>query len=258
MKILISNDDGVKAPGINCLYKSLIEHFENFEIKICAPSMERSSTGHGFSLHNPLRLEEFDDNIFGCTGYPADACYLGLHALYPENELPDLVLSGINRGGNLAQDIYYSGTLAAAREAVLRGVPALGISLCTEFNLGYVEHHFETAAKVVIKLIEKNVHEKIPIDHVINLNIPNIPFSELKGMKITELGRRNYGGEVEKRYDPRGGEYWWNKATFHGVDAKPGSDCAAVLDQFSSLSLLNVFPPTSDKKASLQEFVDAF
>ncbi len=258
MKILLTNDDGVNAEGLKSLYKYLNLNFPDFEIKVCAPLTERSSTGHHFSLHNPLWLESIDDNIYGCSGFPADCTYLGLHALYKETDLPDLVISGINRGGNLAQDIYYSGTLAAAREASLGGVPAIGVSLCTEFDFGHVKYLFETAAKVIGKLIEKRIHKKIPKDHLINLNIPNLSFEELKGLKLTELGRRNYAGEVEKRYDPRGGEYWWHKASYEGVEPREGTDCGAIVDGFASLSLLNVFPQTSDKKASLQEIAKAF
>lgn len=257
MKIMLTNDDGFSAPGIEALYAGLKSIHPSFEIKICAPVTERSSTGHHFSLHDMLRLEKIEEDIYACSGYPADCSALGINAIYGKDK-PDLVISGINRGGNLAQDIYYSGTLAAAREAVLNGVPALGISLCTEFDFGHMDHLYETGVMIVTKLIDEKIHNKIPKDHVLNINVPNLPFSDLKGMRITELGRRKYGGEVEKRYDPRGGEYWWNTSPYNGVETPEGSDCAAIVDRFASLSVLNVFPKSSDKKASLQEIAEAF
>lgn len=255
MRILVSNDDGVNAPGINSLFNHLQESFPDYEIKMCAPSMERSSTGHGLSLHDPLRLVEFGVNRYGCSGLPADAAFLGLTTLY-DNCRPDIVISGINRGGNLAQDIYYSGTLAAAREACLRGIPAIAISLCTEFDTGTKEHHYETASCLIVKLLESSIQNEILPEHVLNINVPNVLNSKLKGVRLTELGRRKYGADVEKRFDPRGGEYWWNKATYRGVEGSPGSDCTAILEGYASISNLNVFPATTDKSENLKTLLE--
>ncbi len=251
MQILLSNDDGFHAPGILALKEEFIK--EN-KILICAPSSERSGTSHGFSLHDPLRLEEIETDHYSCSGYPADCTFLALSTLY--TSAPDLVISGINRGGNLAQDIYYSGTIAAAREATLRGVSSIAVSICTEFSEANESNvYYEDCAKYLNELIKNGLTQFIKNETLLNINFPNLAYKDIKGVKLTELGRRNYSNEVEKRKDPRGSNYWWNKATFLGTLDIPNSDCNAVSDGYVSISNLNVFPSGSEELSKLREFI---
>jgi 5'-nucleotidase len=174
MNILISNDDGVYASGINILNDCLKKSNDTF---VVAPLEERSTTGHTLSLDNPLRIVEINkkENIYGCSGYPADCTIMGFGKLMDKR--PDLVVSGINRGANLGQDVFYSGTVAAAREGVFHGIPGVGISLVSGF--GHREEdelYFETAASFLNSFIQKPDFLSLFRPHqVVNINVPNLP-----------------------------------------------------------------------------------
>ena len=202
MKLLISNDDGVYAPGIKSLYKTLGKEHSTF---VVAPLEERSTTGHTLSLDNPLRVVEIDPeaNIYGCSGYPADCTLMGFGHLMKER--PDLIVSGINRGANLGQDIYYSGTAAAAREGVFHGIPAIAVSSVCDFTKG-PEHpiYFDTAARFINELLKENITELIAPFHLVNINVPDTSWEEIKGVKLTHLGLRKYSEEITERKDFRG------------------------------------------------------
>jgi 5'-nucleotidase len=253
MKILISNDDGVHAPGINTLFETLSQEHDVFMV---APLEERSTTGHTLSLDNPLRVIKIDKNknIFGCSGFPADCTLMGIAHLMQER--PDIVISGINRGANLGQDIYYSGTMAAAREAVFHDIPAIAVSTVCDFNKG-PEHpiHYSTASDFVLRLLRKDILSILPPLHVLNVNVPDIKPTEVKGAKMTELGMRRYSENIDPRKDFRGREYFWVGGVYEGHCGSPGSDCVAVDNKYISVGLLNLLGKSADKLEKWNELI---
>lgn len=222
MRILLANDDGVHAPGIRSLYQELSPHYQT---TIIAPLEERSTTGHSLSLDKPLRLERLEDNIYGCSGFPADCVLMGLgHVL--KDSRPDLVISGINRGANLGQDLYYSGTIAAAREAAFHNVAAIAMSLV--FNQVNELHLYETASRFIGLCLQEGLHKVCPPMTVVNINVPNLPFEKLKGCKLTELGFRRYSEEIHARIDSRNRDYFWIAGLYEGFEPNPESDSHAI------------------------------
>ena len=222
MKVLLANDDGVHAPGIRSLFDELKTHHDT---TIIAPLEERSTTGHSLSLDKPLRIEKFDEKIYGCSGFPSDCVLMGLgHVL--KGDRPEVVVSGINRGANLGQDLYYSGTIAAAREGAFHQVPSIAVSLV--FNSVMEEHRYHVAAKVIKWCLDENLHKKIHPMTLLNINVPNIPLEEIKGFKLTQIGFRRYSEEIHARIDARNREYYWIAGIYEGFDENPESDCEAV------------------------------
>lgn len=224
MRILLANDDGVHAPGIHSLYDELSPSYQTTMI---APLEERSTTGHSLSLDKPLRIEQIRPNIYGCSGFPADCVLMGLGHVMKDNR-PDVVISGINRGANLGQDLYYSGTVAAAREAAFHNVPAIAVSLV--FNAVNEEHRYHTAAKFIKMCMEVELHKHCPPMTLININVPNLDFKEIKGCKLAEIGFRRYSEEIHARMDSRNRDYYWIAGIYEGFAANAESDCQAVLD----------------------------
>ena len=253
MRILISNDDGVHAPGIKTLYKTLAQEHDVF---VVAPLEERSTTGHTLSLDNPLRITKLseDENIFGCSGFPADCTLMGIAHLMQER--PDIVISGINRGANLGQDIYYSGTMAAAREAVFHDIPAIAVSSVCDFTKG-PEHpiHYSCAANFILKLLKKDILKLIPALHVLNVNVPDVEESDIKGALITELGMRRYSEEISPRKDFRGHEYFWVGGVYKGHCESKGSDCVAVDNNYVSIGLINLLGKEAEKLEQWRELL---
>ena len=206
MKILISNDDGIFAEGIHSLANGLaaIGH----EIIVVCPDKERSATGHGLTLHQPIRAEIvksiFDDPVtaWACSGTPADCVKLGLFALLETQ--PDLVLAGINHGPNLGTDILYSGTVSAAMEGFVQNIPSIALSLGS-----YTSRDFTVAVNFVQSLVEKIEREPLENLMLLNINIPAVKETEIAGVKITRQGIRRYIDIFEKRVDPRGKTYYW-------------------------------------------------
>jgi 5''/3''-nucleotidase SurE len=206
MKILVSNDDGVFAEGIQSLANGLaaIGH----EVIVVCPDKERSATGHGLTLHQPIRAEIvksiFDDGItaWACSGTPADCVKLALSCLLETQ--PDLVLAGINHGPNLGTDILYSGTISAAKEGIVENIPSIAFSLGS-----YTAREFRVAVNFAQSLVQKI--ESQPLDNLmlLNVNVPAIEETEIAGVKITRTGIRRYLDTFEKRVDPRGKTYYW-------------------------------------------------
>jgi 5'-nucleotidase len=230
MRILLSNDDGVHAPGIRALHEEL---GRNFDSTIIAPLEERSTTGHSLSLDKPLRLERFEEKIYGCSGFPGDCVLMGLGHVLKGNR-PQVVVSGINRGANLGQDLYYSGTIAAAREAAFHNVPSMAVSLA--FNSVTEVHSYETAAVVTRWCLEEKIFAHLPRLTLLNVNVPNVKVAQLKGFKLTEVGFRRYSEEIHARLDARNREYFWIAGIYEGFDSNPHSDCEAVQNGFVSVT----------------------
>jgi len=206
MKILVSNDDGIFALGLRTLATTLAE--AGYEVTVVAPDRERSATGHGLTLHRPLRAEAVEEvfspqiKAWSCSGTPSDCVKLALAAILPEP--PDLVVAGINHGANLGTDVLYSGTISAAMEGILEGIPSIAFSLASH-NSG----KFATAGKFARILVEQIAKEPLPELMLLSVNIPPVDWSELAGAIITRQGIRRYFDSFEKRVDPRGKTYYW-------------------------------------------------
>jgi len=216
--ILVTNDDGVMAPGIRAVAEALRPIGE---VMVCAPDRERSAASHALTLDRPLRVEEIEPGVFAVDGTPADCAYLALLHIVPRK--PALCISGINHGYNLGSDIFYSGTVAAAVEAALRGVPAIAISLER-----HVPPDFGHAARFARALAEETIArgaEAIPAAALLNVNLPHLP---VDGYQVTFLGRRVYRDQVEVRHDLRGRTYYWIGGPEESATDVPGSDCSAV------------------------------
>jgi 5'-nucleotidase len=209
MKILLTNDDGVFAPGIATMAEYM--HRYGFDYLTVAPGRERSSVGHAITLHRPLKLWEVSNGpypsehrTYACDGTPSDSVVLGLEELAPGTEL---VISGINRGPNVGDDITYSGTVSAAMEGVIMGRPSIAVSLnCHGED---EKQYYETAARTVCRIIEWLKTHNMKEGVLLNVNVPNIPFDELSGLKVTRRGVRIYEGKVNKMYDPNGRVFYW-------------------------------------------------
>jgi 5'-nucleotidase len=237
MNILICNDDGVHAPGIRALKEAL----QNIaEVTVVAPLEERSTTGHTLTLDHPLRIVQIDDNTYGCSGFPADCSLLGIAEIMKNNK-PDLVVSGINRGANLGQDVYYSGTVAASREAAFHNIKSIGVSSVLDFNAPkHTKEYYDTAADFISKLILSELHHKLPARAMLNVNVPNVIHTEIKGVKASTIGFRKYSEEILKRNDFRQREYYWIGGVYQGFDDIPFSDCNVVDDGYISVTPLQI------------------
>ena len=237
MNILICNDDGVHAEGLKVLYKRLKELGK---VTVVAPLTEQSATGQSITLNNPLRLEKIRDDFYGVSGYPSDCVIMAL--TYICKERPDVVISGINRGANLGQDIYYSGTVSAARQAVFDGIPGISVSTVLDSSPHTFKNiNYQTAANYIFKILKSEITKKIPPLHLLNINVPNLSEEEIKGKELTELGIRYYDNKVVKRLDNRGNEYFWILGGLKGHCSSLGSDCNTIDKGKISVSLLNLF-----------------
>ncbi len=250
-KILLVNDDGVNAPGINILYRQLKVYLPEATIKVVAPLEERSTTGHTLSLNHPLRLTPVDVDHYGCSGFPADCTLMGIGGALAEIwDRPDLVVSGINRGGNLGQDIFYSGTVAGAREASFHKIPSIAISLVSEFSPSppLDEDYLESGA-LLGQFIQAGLHRYLPEHHFFNVNVPNLRTPQIKGVKLTTTGLRHYSDKLQKMVDPRGRQYFWILGRYEGHLDDHLTDCVAIHDNFVSLTLMCPM----EKKVDLSE-----
>lgn len=201
-RILITNDDGIHAPGINILAEALKQVGE---VWVIAPDRERSAISHSFTMHHPIRVHHLRDRVYVIDGTPADCVMFGARGYLEEK--PHLVVSGINRGPNLGIDTVYSGTVAGAHEGHLCGIPSFAISL----NITKVEQspHYETAAQFAVQLARRITQNHLPDGTFLNVNVPNLPWEEVQGVSATRLGERVYRDTIIRRTDPHGREYFW-------------------------------------------------
>lgn len=225
----MTNDDGVLSPGLTVLAGALSELGR---VVVVAPDRERSAIGHSLTLHAPLRAERLKENFFSVTGTPTDCVNLGIHGLLDHR--PDLVVSGINRGGNLGDDITYSGTVAAAMEATLMDVPAFAVSLeSTRFEAS----DFEAAGRFSAYLAGQVTDNGLPPDTFLNVNVPA---GEVRGVMLTRQGKRKYTEGVAEKIDPRGKKYYWlggGDLDFQDVE---GTDFHAIVNHYISVTPLHL------------------
>jgi 5'-nucleotidase len=244
--LLLSNDDGIDAPGLGALAKAAAKLGD---VWVVAPDSERSACSHSLTMHRPLRLQDRGDQWFAVDGTPADCVYLALHQVLPE--APALVISGINRGANLGDDVLYSGTVAAAREGALHHLPALAVSLSVDS--GGAEPHWETAGSLAMEVAAEILEQGLPQGVLLNLNVPDVPRGEVKGIVATHMGRRRYHPLAEKRVDPRGRPYFWIGGTHQKFCETPGSDGLTVRAGYASVTPLQ---PEMTARSTLESLSD--
>lgn len=219
MHILVTNDDGISAPGIKALAEALQEMGR---VTVVAPDRERSAAGHSLTLHSPLRVFELREGWYAVDGTPTDCVNMGIHSLL--DTPPDMVVSGINHGANMGDDITYSGTVAAAMEANLMGIPAVAVSLAT---FGPTEH-FPDAAKAALNIVRELARNGLPPDTFINVNVPDLPYSDIKSPVVTRQGKRSFVGKIVDKVDPRGRKYYWIGSEEPTLMDDDGTDFHAV------------------------------
>lgn len=230
MRILISNDDGYFAPGITALAEALRDLGE---IVVVAPERDRSGASNSLTLDRPLTVRTAANGFKYLNGTPTDCVHTAVTGLL--DRLPDIVVSGINNGSNMGDDTIYSGTVAAATEGYLLGIPSFAFSLASR-DMQYLS----TAAKVARTLVEKQLAHPLTEPFLLNVNIPNIPYDDLQGLQCTRLGRRHHAEPVIKTTNPRGEEIYWVGAVGGAKDAGPGTDFFAVVNDYVSITPLQV------------------
>jgi 5'-nucleotidase len=230
MRILLSNDDGCTAPGLRCL----AEHLRPLHsLEIVAPDRNRSGASNSLTILNPIRVQRHEDGTYCVDGTPTDCVHLALTGLLTEPK--DMVVSGINAGANLGDDTLYSGTVAAAMEGRHLGISAIAVS-CVSVN----PQHYATAARITLRLIDRLQREPLPGDTILNVNVPDVPYEELRGIEVTRLGNRHKSEGVIEAKDPRGRSIYWIGASGGEHDAGPGTDFYAVQQKRVSITPLLV------------------
>lgn len=233
-EILITNDDGFESEGLKKLIKMLKKEFKA-KITIVAPANEKSACSHSITLTKPLRFIRVGKRFYKLDdGTPADCIYLALHALY-KNRLPDLVISGINKGANVGEDITYSGTCAGAMEAVLQGIPALALSQF--YKNSEKEFDFKQALKITKEIIEKIFAQGFPLEkkEFLNINFPSVK-TKFKGIKICKAGKRVYNYEAHSNVNPRGVEYYWLASSNLDFEDEKDSDIALLKQGYATIT----------------------
>jgi 5'-nucleotidase len=231
MNILISNDDGYQSEGIRVL-ASALERIAG--IHVVAPDRDRSGASNSLTLDSPIRARVAANGFTYVDGTPTDCVHLAITGLLEKE--PDMVVAGINSGANLGDDVLYSGTVAAAMEGRFLGLPAIAVSLATEWPA----QHYETAALVTVDLVQRVMAGSLPADTILNVNVPDVSMEELKGVQATRLGHRHKSEPVVRMDDPRGRPVYWVGPCGAEQDAGPGTDFHAVRSGYVSVTPLDV------------------
>lgn len=255
-EILITNDDGFEARGINELFKAL-KTLKGVNVTVVAPSSEKSACAHSITCTRPLKFKKLDDNFFKLDdATPADCVHLSVQALY--NKLPDLVVSGINHGANIAEDITYSGTCGGAMEAVLLGIPSLAVSQLF-YNDSIDKYGFDLACELTLELVDKILNKGFPLParHFLNLNVPAVSKKDYKGMKVVPVGEKIYFTDAQENKNPRGEHYYWlGKNTMEFDKSKNnGTDIATIFEGYASLSPLMLNLTAKDELENLKKWL---
>ncbi|MBK6357144.1 MAG: 5'/3'-nucleotidase SurE [Betaproteobacteria bacterium] len=245
MRILLSNDDGYFAPGLAALAEAL--HGLG-EVVVVAPEQNRSGASNSLTLDRPLLLKQAASGFYFVNGTPTDCVHLAVTGML--DELPDIIVSGINNGANMGDDTIYSGTVAAATEGFLLGIPSIAISL-TSFE----GNNFATAGRVARELVERFVRDPIREPVLLNVNVPDIPYWELNGMEVTRLGRRHKAEPVVKMTSPRNETVYWVGAAGAAADSGPGTDFNAVERGVVSITPLQIDLTHSAQLPSIRQWM---
>ncbi|SFU43817.1 5'/3'-nucleotidase SurE [Halomonas korlensis] len=225
-RLLLSNDDGVHAPGLLALYEALLPHAK---LRVVAPDRDKSGASNSLTLSRPLTLASLDNGFYSVDGTPADCVYLGVNGVW--NEKPDLVISGINHGGNLGDDVLYSGTVAAAMEGRNLGMAAIAMSLVGS-------RYFDTAGRVAASLVGASDQLSLPPRSLLNVNVPDLPWEDIQGFRVTRMGYRGPAARPLEVLDPRGRKRYWIAAVGENADDGADTDFAAVEAGFVSITPL--------------------
>jgi 5'-nucleotidase len=230
MRILLSNDDGVHAKGMQVLQQALSQIAE---VTTVGPDRNCSGASNSLTLINPLRVQQMDNGFLSVNGTPTDCVHLAISQLL--DFTPDLVVAGINHGANLGDDVLYSGTVAAATEGRHLGLPAIAVSLA-----GRDEEHFATAAYVTVQVIKKLKSHPLPADQILNINVPAVSIEQLKGIQVTRLGRRHKAETMTSATDPGGRKIYWYGSLGPELDAGEGTDFHAIANGYASVTPLQI------------------
>lgn len=233
MNILLSNDDGVFAEGLACLYHTLaLEH----KVTVIAPDRNCSGASNALSLEKPLRIQQMKNGFYAVNGTPSDCVHLGINCFLEED--PELVVSGINHGANLGDDVIYSGTVAAATEGRYMGLPAIAVSLA--YTEASPTNHFASAARITADIIRQLKTHPLPTDQILNINVPDLSYQQLAGIQTTRQGRRHRAKTMIKSKDPRGRDIYWYGSVGQEQDAGSGTDFNAIKTGYCSVTPLSV------------------
>jgi 5'/3'-nucleotidase len=233
MRVLVSNDDGVDAPGIRMLAAGLRE--AGHEVLVVAPDRDRSGASNSLTLDMPVRVVQHDAATWRVYGTPTDCVHVAITGMLDVE--PDLVVSGINNTANLGDDVIYSGTVAAAMEGRFLGLPAVALSLASADHRG---RHYETAARAAVEIIARLATDPLPADTILNVNVPDVAWEQVRGFEVTRLGNRHRAEPCVPQADPRGRTWWWIGAAGAAQDAGPGTDFHAVRDGCISITPIHV------------------
>ena len=231
MRVLVSNDDGVDAPGIRVLAARLAEVGE---VTVVAPDRDRSGASNSLTLDAPIRIVRLDDGRYRVAGTPTDCVHLALAGMLGGD--PDIVFSGINNSPNLGDDVIYSGTVAAAMEGRCLGLPAVAVSLACSEKARY----FESAARAAVELLSRLISHPLPADTILNVNVPDLPWEQIAGWRVCRLGNRHRAEPCVRATDPRGRPIWWIGPAGAAQDSGPGTDFHAVHEGYIALTPIHV------------------
>lgn len=247
MRILISNDDGYFAPGLACL----VAHLSKVaEVVVVAPERDRSGASNSLTLDRPLKLRQAASGFYYVNGTPTDCVHLAVTGMLAYQ--PDMVVSGINAGANMGDDTIYSGTVAAATEGLLLGIPSIALSL-----VGKNLTHYETAAQVAVELVQRFASQTHTEPWLLNVNVPDVPYAELQGMRVTRLGKRHKAEPVIKASNPQGETVYWVGAAGKAQDAGEGTDFHALASRAVSITPLHIDLTQYRQMEALQGWIKA-
>ncbi|MBE9525406.1 MAG: 5'/3'-nucleotidase SurE [Proteobacteria bacterium] len=231
MHILVSNDDGYLAQGLN----TLVKHLKTIaRVTVVAPQFDRSGASNSLTLDRPLLPETSDNGFIAINGTPTDCVHIAISALLADDP-PDIIISGINRGPNMGDDILYSGTVAAATEGRFLGLPAIAVSLD-----GFEGKHFDSAAKVVLKVIQQLENKPLANDTILNINVPDIDYADIKSFQATRLGKRHKAEPAVEAIDPRNRKVYWLGPIGEEADAGQGTDFFAIKHNQVSITPIKI------------------
>ena len=236
MRVLVSNDDGVDAPGIHALAKGLRD--AGHDVVMVAPDRDRSGASNSLTLDAPIRVVRLDARTWKVYGTPTDCVHVAVTGMLEALGLePDLVVSGINNVANLGDDVIYSGTVAAAMEGRFLGLPSVAMSLAANDHDG---RHYATAARAAVEIIARLASDPLPAATILNVNVPDVPWDELRGFETSRLGNRHRAEPCIPQDDPRGRQWWWIGAAGVELDAGPGTDFHAVRNRAIAITPIHV------------------
>jgi len=233
MRVLVSNDDGVDAPGIHVLAAGL--RAAGHEVLMVAPDRDRSGASNSLTLDMPIRVVRQDETTWRAHGTPTDCVHVAITGMLEHR--PDIVVSGINNVANLGDDVIYSGTVAAAMEGRFLGLPSVAVSLVTE---GHIGRHYGSAARAAVEIVERLRRDPLPASTILNVNVPDLPWGEIRGFETSRLGHRHRAEPCTPQEDPRGRQWWWIGAAGDEQDAGPGTDFHAVRTGHIAITPLHV------------------